>query len=80
MSKLMYSCQEATQMVIKKEEEKLKFTEMVKLKMHLLMCGACKAFEKQTELINKILKNHQFKTKMPDAYKQEISKKIEEKL
>lgn len=76
----MYSCKEATQMVIKKEDEKLKFLEMFKLKMHLLMCSACKAFEKQTELINKILKNHQFKTKMPEAYKQEINKKIKEKL
>lgn len=80
MGKLMYSCKEATETVIRKEEEKLDFSSALKLRMHLMMCGACRLFEKHSMFLNHILSNPHFIKKLPDDYKEELQKKIEKKM
>ena len=43
----MLSCHEATFLMAKKEEGKLRVTERMKLKFHMAMCRFCRLFEKQ---------------------------------
>jgi hypothetical protein len=55
MKKLMHilflSCIKATELIEKKFNFELSFTEKLKLNMHTTMCNACKLYEKQSEII-----------------------------
>ena len=56
---LFLSCLKATEMIEKKLHFKLSIKEKIQLKLHLMMCDACKKYEKQSILIEKgILKMH----------------------
>lgn len=48
----MLNCKQATEMVIKKQTEKLGFMDKANLFMHLSMCKFCNLFAKQNELID----------------------------
>lgn len=58
MHYLMLSCHQATLLMTKNEYQKLSLTENMQLKMHLMGCKFCRAFDKQnkilTDKINKI--------------------------
>ena len=51
--KIMITCQQATDMVSKKEEGKLSFLNSIQLWYHLFICTVCKLFYRQNELIIK---------------------------
>jgi hypothetical protein len=55
MQKLMHilalSCLKATELVEKRTHLKLGFKERFQLKVHLMICGACKRYEKQSAFI-----------------------------
>lgn len=53
MGKIWLTCKKATFLMSKKEEGKLTFTEMVQLKLHLLICSYCTRFLKQTKLMKR---------------------------
>ena len=53
-----YSCKKASEMVEKRNLFGLSFLEKIKLKMHLSACKACKAYDKQSELIDQAISNH----------------------
>jgi predicted anti-sigma-YlaC factor YlaD len=57
IQKLMLSCQHATFLIEKKQEFRLNTGERLHLKMHLLMCHACRTYSQQSSLLNRILKN-----------------------
>jgi hypothetical protein len=52
--KTIYTCEEATRLIIKKDEEKLSILQRTKLWLHLAICSACKRFKVQ----NKWLDSH----------------------
>lgn len=52
MKKLMISCKEATELIVRKDLEKLSFIDRVSLRFHTLMCRFCRAFEVQNDEIN----------------------------
>lgn len=62
MKKLMHilflSCIKATELIEKKFNFELSFTEKLKLKMHTSMCNACKLYEKQSEIIEDGIARH----------------------
>jgi hypothetical protein len=62
MKKLMHilflSCIKATELIEKKFNFELSFTEKLKLKMHTSMCNACKLYEKQSDIIEKGIAHH----------------------
>ncbi len=62
MKKLMHilflSCIKATELIEKKFNFELSFTEKLKLKIHASMCNACKLYEKQSEIIEKGIAQH----------------------
>jgi len=45
------SCKKATYLLSKKEENKLSWFEVFKLRGHLTICSLCRKFEQQTSLI-----------------------------
>lgn len=49
-------CKQATYLLLKKEElSKLSFKEESALKFHMAICRFCRAFKKQSALINKLV-------------------------
>ena len=49
-------CKQATYLLLKKEElAKLSFKEESALKFHMVICRFCRAFKKQSEIMNKLI-------------------------
>jgi hypothetical protein len=57
MQKLMLSCRKATELIDKKIHSGISRDEKVKLYFHTMMCSACTNYEKQSYLIDKVLKD-----------------------
>lgn len=47
----MMTCHSVTRLLSQAQERKLKVTENIPLKMHLMMCPACKNFGQQMEML-----------------------------
>lgn len=60
---IMISCKKATELVDMKQAGKIGFISKIKLKMHLLMCNACKTYEKQSLLLAKMFDKSLHKSK-----------------
>jgi len=58
MEKLFLSCKKATELIELKSDTRLSFKDKIQLKMHLMMCKACYAYEKQSAKLNKVLGLH----------------------
>lgn len=56
MKRLMLSCQAATELMEKKLRDELSRTEEIKLRMHSLMCAACRRYERQSQLIEQLFR------------------------
>jgi len=80
MHMLFLSCLKATELIEKKLYSRLSFKEKLQLKIHKLMCKACRRYEKQSELIEKgvanAYKNIQLDYSM-DGLKKRIVKSLE---
>jgi hypothetical protein len=57
MNILFLSCLKATEMIEKKLHFSLSLKEKYQLKMHRMMCDACRRYDKQTNFIENSLKN-----------------------
>lgn len=51
----MLSCFKATQLISLSNERPLAFKEKTALRMHLLMCSACRNFEKNSAALSKAM-------------------------
>lgn len=84
LKKIAYNCHKATFLIEKKKIGKISVKEQLELKYHLAGCSVCRLFEKQSMLIDLIVKRHfseDAKTfKLSSTLKKELSKKIEEEL
>lgn len=78
LKNIIHNCKEATQLVLKKEEQSLRFRERMQLRIHLLFCDACKQFVKQSSLINKAFQN--LRRDMLEAPEQELSSSAKERI
>lgn len=58
MNTLMLSCKKASELIDKQSVIKLSIKEKVMLHMHTSMCGGCKAYQKQSKLLDEFLQNH----------------------
>ena len=47
----MKSCKDVHRLVIEGQDRKLGFTERFSLRVHLMMCAACRRFEAQMDLL-----------------------------
>jgi hypothetical protein len=76
---LFLSCLKATELIEKKFHFKLSFSESIQLKLHKLMCDACKTYEKQSGIIEEGIKTHHYKHSQKNDSEQ-LKKKIQVKL
>ena len=74
----MFSCKRATELIEKRLVTRLSSVEKIQLKMHTVMCKRCTSYEKQSDIIEKSLKDiHQHKgksLKLPEEKKEELLK------
>lgn len=49
------SCDEATYLISKKQDEKLNFWQTIKLKIHFFFCRFCRRYDNQMEILEKII-------------------------
>ena len=74
-------CKQATYLLLKKEEKALSFKEEYALKFHMSLCKLCKAFKKQSEIMNETInKNLQQMVLMPQAEKDNLKALINSNL
>jgi len=56
---LFLSCLKATELIEKKLSFRLSAKEKIQLKAHKMMCSACRNYEKQSVLIEKVMENRE---------------------
>lgn len=52
----MKTCKEVHRLVIEGQDRKLPFTERIAVRVHLMMCGACRRFEAQMDFMRQALR------------------------
>src|SRR4051812_303263 len=70
-------CKQATYLLLKKEEKpKLSFKEEVALAFHMAICKFCKAFKKQSALMNRFINETVTKTSLQMGEKEKRNLKV----
>lgn len=75
MNILILSCLKATELIEKKLHFKLSFKEKLQLKVHKMMCDACRMYEKQSTLLEKGIEQQQ-KAEMEEIDIEKLKKEI----
>ncbi|MFC3561118.1 hypothetical protein [Pedobacter jamesrossensis] len=85
LKKIQYNCKKATFLIEKKQIGKITLREKIELSIHLAGCSICKTFEKQSLVINQMVKslfnssiNHNLK--LDEDFKRDLQKRLDEKL
>lgn len=76
MGKLMISCQRAGELIEKKNAGELSFVESLQLHAHKAMCDACRLYEKQSEMIDNLLKSKAVKDDFTDEEVGRVKERI----
>lgn len=83
MNILLLSCKRASELIDKKSLIKLSWKENMQLHVHTAMCDGCKAYEKQSILLDSIL-HHQIQakneTQVPQHNNKDLKDTIKSKL
>jgi len=75
----MLSCQKASALIDKRPLFGLTSKEKIMLKMHTVMCDACTAYVKQSELIDQLMHTHihtDNESELPVAENADLKKRI----
>ena len=85
LRKIQYNCRKATFLIEKKQAGKITLREKMELRIHLAGCSVCRTFERQSGVINRLVKRlfHTGETpgeNLPDTFKQELQEKIDNQL
>lgn len=76
MQKMMLSCKKTTELVEKNSVVGLAWNENIQLKMHMMMCTACKKYESQSKIIDLILEKINANKVNDKVLSQEVKTKI----
>jgi hypothetical protein len=86
LEKIAYNCRKATLLIEKKQEEELTPREKMELKIHLAGCYICQVYEKQSVMINDMVRQL-FKTpvdpkevRLDDDFKKQLKEKLAKKM
>ena len=79
MKKVMISCEEATDMKVKKHSEPLTFSDRLRLWMHLAICKLCALFAKQSQIIDDAAASldESIPAKMPESARARILQELQ---
>lgn len=85
LTKIAYNCRKATLLIEKKQIEGLSLREKLELKIHLAGCSVCRVFERQSIVINRMVRElfHNSKAtviKLDEKYKKQLQERIEKEL
>jgi hypothetical protein len=85
IKKIQYNCREATYLIEKRQHVRLTIKERVHLIIHLSGCSVCRLFQRQSRMINRMVKGIFGDTaaeerKLDDDVKREMQDKINERL
>jgi hypothetical protein len=80
MNLIILSCKKATLLVEKREVKPLSFFEKIQLTMHTSMCDACRAYEKQSQTINKAISQWFDATKNKEPLSYKVKERIIEEI
>lgn len=56
ITKIAYNCKKATFYIEKKQISSISLREKIELRIHLAGCSICRTYEKQSSVINKLVK------------------------
>jgi len=82
---IVYNCRQATYLIEKRLVGKITFREKVQLHIHFYGCSVCKLFNKQSSMINAmvkqlLIKNGQPDLKLDEDFKADMQHRIEDEL
>ena len=85
LKKIANNCKKATYLIEKKLTDRISFLEELELKIHLTGCSVCRTFEKQSVLINRMVKElfhgqSQEEKVLDEQFKADLQNQIEQKL
>ena len=86
LKKIQYNCRHATFLIEKKQIEKLTIREKLELQIHLMGCSVCKIFQRQSIIINQMVRNiftnqeTSSSLKLDDPFKKALQERIEAEL
>lgn len=83
--KIANNCERATFLIEKKQFGTISFSESLEQIIHLAGCSACRIFQKQSKLINLIIRNIfnapvSKELKLDEQFKEELQESIDEEL
>ncbi|ATP58221.1 hypothetical protein CPT03_17985 [Pedobacter ginsengisoli] len=85
LKKIQYNCRKATYLIEKQQIGRITTREKLELKIHLAGCSICKTFQRQSILINHMVRNlfqssSQTDLKLDEDFKKDLQKRIDQKL
>lgn len=85
LTKILYNCRKATFMIEKRMVKPLSFQENIELRLHLVTCGVCRLYIKQSHKIDLMVKQILKSTppaniRLDDSFKEELKERIDNEL
>ena len=84
MDRMMISCDKATLLISKAEEEKLSCGEKYHLQVHLMGCKFCRRYKKEirymSQAIDKFKESSAFSSKLPPDKKKTIQENLDKEM
>lgn len=84
LKKIQYNCKQATFLIEKRAIQGITFREEIELRIHLMGCGVCVLYKKQSKMINdkiqQLFKSNSDNYHLDEAYKKQMQDKIEDEL
>jgi len=85
IKKIQYNCREATYLIEKRQHVRLTIKERLHLVIHLSGCSVCRLFQRQSRMINRVVKRMfadaaADERKLDDDVKREMQDRINERL
>ncbi|QHS54910.1 hypothetical protein GWR56_04865 [Mucilaginibacter sp. 14171R-50] len=85
LTKILYNCRKATFMIEKRMEQPLSLQENFELRLHLITCGVCRLYIKQSRKIDIMVKQllkgpPPANIRLDDNFKRELKLRIDNEL
>lgn len=55
---MMPTCREATELLSQQQDRPLRWTEVLRLRLHLALCDGCRAFGRQLDFLRRAVRRH----------------------
>lgn len=79
---MKHACEDISRLASEKLERRLNFLERLRLRLHFLMCSACRHYDTHITVLHNILKNKQKNSleaaRLPDKKREEIKEALKQ--